>query len=329
MKKKAIIAGVVVLAGLAAFIITRFNDTNEEGVLAVSGNVEVTEVNLGFKLPGRVIALFAEEGQTVSKGDQLGLLESAELDSRVMQNRAYLEETKARLAELKAGARPQELEQARAEVRSAEVELERARKDFERADVLFSNGAISAQQMDTARKTFDVLDSRHKKALETLSLLKEGAHKEVITAAESRVKQAEASLAGSEEVLKDAAISAPVSGVILRKNAETGETVFAGMPVYTLADLTAPWIKVYVKEDRLGQVKLGQKAEVKTDSYPDKKYEGTVTYISSEAEFTPKNVQTQEERVKLVFGMKVSVKNENDEFKPGMPADVRIILNNK
>ncbi len=327
MRKKAIIAGLVILAGLAAFLITRINDTVEEGVLAVSGNVEVTEVNIGFKLPGRVTTLFAEEGQRVRKGDMLGHLDSVELESRVIQKNAYWEETKARLSELKAGARPQELNQARAEVKSIEAELERARKDLGRADLLFSNGAISAQQMDTAKKTFDVLVSRHNKALETLSLLKEGARKEVIRAAENRVRQAEAALAASEAALKDAEIHAPLSGVVLRRNAEQGETVFAGMPVYTIADLTSPWIKVYVKEDRLGLVKLGQKAEVKTDSYPDKKYDGTVTYISSEAEFTPKNVQTQEERTKLVFGVKVSMKNENDELKPGMPADVRIILN--
>ncbi len=327
MRKKAIIAGLVILSGLTAFLFTRFNDTAEEGVLTVSGNVEVTEVNIGFKLPGRVTALFAEEGQRVSKGDRLGLLESAELESRVTQKRAYLEETKARLAELKAGARPQELELARAEVKLIEAELEKARKDLRRADLLFSNGAISAQQMDTAKKTFDVLASRHNKALETLSLIKEGARKEVISAAENRVRQAEAGLAASEAALKDTEIHAPVSGVVLRRNAEQGETVFPGMPVYTIADLTSPWIKVYVKEDRLGLVKLGQKAEAKTDSYPDKKYDGTVTYISSEAVFTPKNVQTQEERTKLVFGVKVSMENENDELKPGMPADVRILLN--
>ena len=327
MRNKAIIAGLVVLAGVAAFLITRFNETVEEGVLAVSGNVEVTEVNIGFKLPGRITTLFAEEGRRVLKGDRLGLLESAELESRVIQKNAYLEETKARLAELKAGARPQELKQASAEVKSIEAELERARKDLGRADLLFSNGAISAQRMDTAKKTFDVLVSRHNKALEALSLLKEGARKEVIRGAENRVRQAEAALAVSEAALKDTEIHAPLSGVVLRRNAEEGETVFGGMPVYTIADLTSPWIKVYVKEDRLGLVKLGQKAEVKTDSYPDKKYDGTVTYISSEAEFTPKNVQTQEERTKLVFGVKVSMKNEDDELKPGMPADVRIILN--
>jgi len=126
--------------------------------------------------------------------------------------------------------------------------------------------------------------------------------------------------------LRDTVITAPVSGVVLRKNSEAGETVAAGAAVYSLGDLENPWIRVYVKEDKLGLVKLGQKAEVMTDSFPNKTYLGIVTMISSEAEFTPKNVQTQEERVKLVFALKVSVKNENGELKPGMPADVKIIL---
>jgi HlyD family secretion protein len=114
--------------------------------------------------------------------------------------------------------------------------------------------------------------------------------------------------------------------VILEKNAEIGEIITQGTPVYTIGDLTNPWIKVYIKEDKLGLVKLGQKAQVSIDSFPDKVYEGTVTHIASEAEFTPKNVQTKEERVKLVFGVKVSVKNMSNELKPGMPADVKILL---
>ena len=115
--------------------------------------------------------------------------------------------------------------------------------------------------------------------------------------------------------------------MVLRKNVEAGETVAAGTPIFTIGDLQNPWIKVYVKENKLGFVKLGQKAQVRTDSYPERSYEGTITYISSEAEFTPKNVQTQEERVKLVFGVKVSVRNQQEELKPGMPADVKIVLN--
>ncbi len=326
MKKKLIIVFIVLLIGIAAFLINRSSNKHEEGVLTVSGNVEVTEVNIGFKSPGRVVELLTEEGHKVNKDDKLAVLDSAELESMAAQNRAYLSETTARLNELRAGSRPQEIEQADANTRTAEAELLKARKDYERYERLYTDGAVSAQQMDTARKVLDVAASQHRKALEALSLVKEGPRKEDIKAAENRVKQAEASLAASNERLKDTVIYAPVSGVILRKNIERGETVASGVPVYTMGDLENPWIKVYVKEDKLGLVKLGQKAEIKVDSYPDRKYEGTITYISSEAEFTPKNVQTQEERVKLVFGVKVRVKNLNDELKPGMPADVKIFL---
>jgi HlyD family secretion protein len=139
-----------------------------------------------------------------------------------------------------------------------------------------------------------------------------------------RVQQARAVVSMSEARFADTELHAPMAGVILVKVSELGETVGAGTPVYKLGDLERPWVKVYIKEDKLGLVKLGQKARVMSDTYPGKAYEGTVTYIAGEAEFTPKNVQTQEERVKLVFAAKVSVKNENGELKPGMPADVRI-----
>lgn len=326
MKKKLLIAGIIFLIGAAVFMISRFGGKEEQGALTVSGNVEVTEVNMGFKTPGRVEELLVEEGQKVKNKDRLAVLDSAEVENQVAQHRAYLNETIARLRELKAGSRPQEIEQAAANVKYAEAELIKAEKDHERAEILYNNGAISAQQMDTAKKVYETAASQHKRALEAWSLVREGPRKEEIMAAENRVKQAEASLKASEERLKDTIIYAPVSGVIMRKNIELGETVAPGIPVYTIGDIEKPWIKVYVKEDKLGLVKLGQKAEITTDSHPGKIYEGTVTYISSEAEFTPKNVQTREERVKLVFGVKVSVKNIDDELKPGMPADVRILL---
>ncbi len=326
MKKGFVIAGIVIAVILAVFLIKRFSVTHDDGSLLVSGNVEVTEVNLGFKSPGRVVELLAEEGQKVNKGDRLAVLDSAEVRGYVSQNRALLNEAMIRLDELKAGARPQEFQQADAGLKQAEAELSKAKKDFERAESLSRQEVISAQQMDSAKRAYDVAISQHKKATEALSLVKEGPRKEAIKAAEQRVRQAEAVVRISEERQKDTIIYAPASGVILRKNIEAGEMVSAGMPVYTIGDLENPWIRVYVKEDKLGLVRLGQKAEIKTDSYKDKTYEGVVTYISSEAEFTPKNVQTQEERVKLVFGMKVSVKNINDELKPGMPADVRIML---
>jgi len=205
-----------------------------------------------------------------------------------------------RLAELDSAEMKNIVAQNRAAVEVVEAEQERSRKDYERAVALVEKEVIPPQQLDAAKKSYD--------------------------ATIAQLRQTRAALAASQDRLRDTVITAPVSGVVLRKNSEAGETVAAGAAVYSLGDLENPWIRVYVKEDKLGLVKLGQKAEVMTDSFPNKTYLGIVTMISSEAEFTPKNVQTQEERVKLVFALKVSVKNENGELKPGMPADVKIIL---
>ena len=326
MKKRFLIAGILVLAVVIGILIYRSRNKQDDGVLVLSGNVEITEINMGFKFSGRITELLAEEGQMIGKDYKLAVLDSAELESQVAQSRAYLGETFARLSELRAGARPQEIEQAKANASHANAELVKSQKDFERAEALYKRDVISAQQMDAARKSYDVASSQLKNALESLNLVKEGPRKEVVKAAADRVQQAKAALRVSEEKLRDSFLFAPVSGVVLRKDVELGETIAPGTPVYTIGNLENPWIRVYVKEDKLGLVKLGQKAEITIDSYPGKKYKGTVTYISSEAEFTPKNVQTLEERVKLVFGLKVSAKNNNGDLKPGMPADVKIIL---
>jgi HlyD family secretion protein len=205
-----------------------------------------------------------------------------------------------RLAELDSAELRSLLEQTSAAVRNAEAELERATKDFDRAEQLAREGVFSAQQLDSATRNRVV--------------------------ARSQMDQALAAQQAARIRLADTVILAPLSGVVLERNAEPGETVAAGRPVYTLGDLASPWIKIYVRETKLGLVKLGQRAEITVDTFPGKVYAGKVTQIASEAEFTPKNVQTREERVKLVFGVKVSVQNERDELKPGMPADVKIYV---
>ena len=273
MKKGLIIAGLVVAVGVVVMLLLRYGNTRDKNALMLSGNVEVTEVDVGFKIPGRVQSLYTDEGLKVVKGGRIAALDSAELESVVKQNRASVQNNAA--------------------------QYEKTQKDLERYTKLYRDGVIPPQQMDSAKTAYDV--------------------------AFSQLQLSRASLKTAEVRLGDSVIYAPLNGVVIRKNVEEGETVGAGTAVFTIGDLENPWIKVYVKEDKLGLVKLGQKAEIRVDTYPMKYYEGTVTYISSEAEFTPKNVQTQEERVKLVFGVKVSVKNQNDELKPGMPADVRIL----
>jgi HlyD family secretion protein len=328
MKKRKIGIAVVVLLLVVAVVVWRlyFQEKGNGDALFLSGNMEVTEANVGFKVPGRVIELAVDEGDRVEKGQVLARLDDAELASVVAQNRAALQEAMSRLAEIRSGSRPQEIEQAKANVRSQDAELARLRNDFERAETLFKNGAVSKAQFDAARSAYETRLALQRGAAESLSLVKEGPKKESIAAADYRVEGARAALRTSEERLKDTVIYAPFSGVVLRKNVELGETVAAGTPVHTIGDLSSPWIKVYVPEAKLGLVKLGQKALVSTDTHKGKTYDGRVSYISSEAEFTPKNVQTQEERVKLVYAVKVRVQNPDQELKPSMPADVKIQL---
>jgi HlyD family secretion protein len=325
-KKKILIAVIVVVVAITTYLIISLKNNRDDGSMVLSGNVEITETNVGFKIPGRVIELSVDEGSIVKEGDVLARLDGAELSSVVAQNRASLQEALARFSELKEGSRTQEIEQAKANVIAQEAELKRVRQDYERADVLYRNGAISKSQFDAFKSAYDVRVATHKSAQEALSLAQEGARKEDVKIGEHRVDQAKAILAASETRSRDTVIYAPIAGVVLRKNVEVGETVSQGTPVFTIGDLKSPWIKVYVKEDRIGLIKLGQKAQISVDSYKGKTYEGVVSYISSEAEFTPKTVQTPEERVKLVFGVKIRIKNENDELKPGMPADVRVVL---
>jgi len=274
MKRGLIIAGIVLIAGIAVTLYVRYGNSRDQGAMTLSGNVEVTEVNMGFKIPGRVLRLYTDEGRTVTNNEKIAELDNAEYESMVNQNKAS--------------------------VLNAEAQYEKAHKDFERFTLLYRDGVVSSQQMDAAKSAYD--------------------------AASAQLQLSHASLRTADVKLKDTVIYAPLNGVVLRKNIEEGETVGTGTMLFTIGDLENPWVKVYVKEDKLGFVKLGQHAEVTVDTFPGKVYEGTVTYISSEAEFTPKNVQTKEERVKLVFGVKVSVKNVNNELKPGMPADVRILI---
>lgn len=274
MKKQFMIIGMLFALIVTAVLLRRYSNSEDAGVLALSGNVEVTEVNIGFKAAGRVVEILADEGERVVKGEKIASLDNAEYQAVVSQNRANRT--------------------------SAAAALEKARKDYDRAKMLYAKEVIASQQMDAATAALDM--------------------------AQAQFEQAGAALKTTETRLKDTVLYAPSDGLVLRKNVEAGETVGAGIPVLTIGDLESPWIKVYVQERKLGLIKIGQHASVRTDSYPGKIYPGKVTTISSEAEFTPKNVQTQEERVKLVFGVKIQVMNENGELKPGMPADVRILL---
>ena len=294
------------------------------GEIRLSGNIEVIDAQLGFKVPGRVAERLLSEGQRVTAGQLVARLDDTEQQAQVALRRAELAAAQAALAELEAGSRPQEIAAARATVRSAEAERDRARLEAGRQKELRRQEANAARESETADATFAVAEARVAEAGERLKLLEEGPRQETIAQARARLEQTRAALALAETQRDNTRLVSPLSGVVLSHNIEAGEFVSAGTPVLTVADTAKVWLRAYVNQTDLGRVKLGQAVEVRSDTFPDKVYRGTVGFIASEAEFTPKTVQTTKERVKLVFRIKIDLDNASDELKPGMPADATI-----
>jgi HlyD family secretion protein len=376
-KKRLIILvpAILLVAVLAYFILGRSHDGR---MIRVSGNVEVTDAEVSFKIPGRVEARLVDEGETVKAGQTVARLDSVELTQEVALRRAEVqavqavlseleagsrpeeiaqaeasaEQAKARLDEMLAGSRPEELSTAEAVLRRAKAETERARLDAERYEGLYKKEIASAQQYDLARTAYETALARQREAEEQFKLVREGPRREqieqaraawsqaqerfvlvkkgprreTIDQARARLQQAKEALAVAETRLGYATLLSPLSGVVLSKNVEPGEFVAAGTPVITVGDLENVWLRAYINETDLGRVKVGQRVRVTADTYPNKRYEGHVSFIASQAEFTPKSVQTEKERVKLVYRVKVDIRNPNMELKPGMPADAEILL---
>ena len=293
--------------------------------IAVSGNIEVTDAELGFKLPGRVIAREVDEGEPTRADQVIARIEAADLEQEAGLRRAEVAAARAVLAELEAGTRPEEIARAEASLALAEAEAHRAELDYARQKSLAEQSVITARDLefaDTARRTSA---ARVREAKEQLTLLRNGPRREELDQARARLRQAEEALGLAETRLSYTTLKAPFDGLVLAKHVEPGEYVAAGTPVVTVGDLAHPWLRGYISETDLGRVKCGQPAEVTTDTYPGKVYPGRVSFIASQAEFTPKNVQTPRERVKLVYRVKIDLENPQAELKPGMPADARIL----
>jgi len=289
--------------------------------IRLSGNIEAVDAQLGFKIPGRVAERLVSEGQRLAAGQPVARLDDVEQRQQVDLRRAELATAEATLADLEAGSRPQELATARAALRSAEADRDRARLELARQQELRRKDVTAARDLETAEATHAVAAARAEQAAEALKLAEEGPRKDAVSAARARVASARATLALAETQLENTRLAAPFAGVVLSHNIEPGEFVAAGTPIVTVADLAHVWVRAYVNQTELGRLRHGQPAEVRTDSFPDKVYKGTIGFISSEAEFTPKTVQTEKERVKLVFRIKIDLENPADELKPGMPAD--------
>jgi membrane fusion protein YbhG len=380
-RKRLLVLAVIALASLVTFVWLDARSRTGEKPVRISGNIEVTDAELSFKIPGRVEARLLDEGQTVSAGETVAFVDSKELTQEMGRNRAEVQaaeaalsalvagsrpeeiaeaqaaaaQARARLDELEAGSRSQEVAAAQAAYQSARVDAQRLADDFQRYSGLYKKQLVSTQQYDAARTAAQMAQDHEREAKEQLDLLKEGPRKEDIQQARAayaqakqryllvkkgprredieqaraRLEQARQSLGVAETRLSYATLTSPMSGVVLSKSIEPGEYVSAGTPIVTVADLVNVWLRGYVNETDLGRVKLGQLARVTTDTYPGKVYEGRVAFISSQAEFTPKSVQTEKVRVKLVYRIKVDIQNPHMELKPGMPADAKILVGGK
>ncbi|HEY4719894.1 MAG TPA: efflux RND transporter periplasmic adaptor subunit [Candidatus Methylomirabilis sp.] len=315
------------VAVLAAAAITLSLARNSVGeILEGTGTIEATEVRVGTKVLGRIQELLVREGDTVKAGQVIARLEGGEYKAAVERDRASVAKAEAQLAELLAGARDQEIKEARAAVATAAANLEKARLDWERYQELFGEGALSSLDRDAAVNRHQVAQEQHKAAEERLSLLLAGARPEAIQAARWEVARAKAALGASQVTLDDTVIRAPISGLVLTKAADQGETVLPGASIAVMIDPQDLWIRVYIAESDIGKIRLGQKARIRVDSFPDRSFGGKVIEIASKAEFTPKNVQTKKERVHLVFGVKIALENPEGHLKPGMPADAEILV---
>ena len=390
---KKLIVAFVVIAGIAAAGWFTYGNLHHGPAdhLSVSGNIELTQVDIAFKTAGRLTDLYKGEGDAVKKGEIVARLDRDQLLRQRDREQASLASAEAQMAEaqtawryqqastaadlelrhaeissasfklqeLKNGSRPQEIQEAQAEVAAAQAEFDRSKKDWDRAQVLIKNDDISTSQFDDFRHRFDGSDAKLKQAKENLALVTAGPRSEAIEEAGAQVSRAQAGLKIGEanqieterrqqeitmreaeiarsraqialidSQLADTIAVSPIDGVVLVKAADPGEVLAPGTSVVTVGDIDHPWLRAYIGESDLGKVKLGDKLKVTTDSFPGRVYDGHLTFISPEAEFTPKQIQTSEERVKLVYRIKIEIDNPKHELKSNMPADAELMLGN-
>jgi len=292
--------------------------------MQVTGTVEVRELDVSPQVQARVVRVLVEEGQLVRPGDTLVLLTQSTMRADIAQREARVRAAEAGLREARAGARPREIERARADLRSAAAAALAAARDLERARPLAAAGAMSRQALDDAQATADAAAGRRDGARETLQLLQEGTRPERMQAARAEVASARALLAATEAVAQDLVLTAPVAGTVISRNAEPGELLAAGESALTLGESAAPYVWVYVPTRLLPRVRQGQLVRARLDGYPERPIDGSVVAISPEAEFTPRIALTEQERADLVFGVKVALSDTTGLLRPGLPATVEL-----
>jgi HlyD family secretion protein len=301
-----------------------------------SGYIEATEVRVAAEVGGRLLEVKVAEGDRVAAGDVVARIDTADTDLLLRRVTAERDQAEAQLALLRAGSRTEDVRQAasqlqaaQSDVRGAQAELDAATADLERFEGLLRANAGSVKQRDDAKTRRDVAAARVRGAQEraqgagdALAKVRSGARRQEVDAARARVSAVEAQIASLQKNVADAVLKAPVSGIVTSKLLDAGEIAAPRAPVVVITDLDHAWANVYVDERLVPRLKIGQAATLVTDA--GQRLPGTVTFISPKAEFTPRNVQTADERSKLVYRIKVTADNTQGVLKPGMPIEAEL-----
>lgn len=292
-----------------------------DSVLA-SGHVEATDVRVATKIGGTLARLDCEEGDRLTRGQTIAQIDTVDLKLARDAAEAERAAADARLRLLLAGSRKEDVAAAEAQVARDRAELDSAQRDFDRFQGLLDTGSGTEKSRDDAKTRRDVAAKVLKAAEDQLAKLRAGARPEEIDAARARLAAANARIAQIDQQIKDATVVSPTAGIVTSKLVEQGELLAPSTALAVVTDLDDAWLTAYVDEASVGRLKLGQKARVVTDDGTERT--GTLTFVNSEAEFTPKNVQTRDERVKLVYRIKIALPNEDGFYKPGMPAEAHL-----
>ena len=299
---------------------------NGKKSIEASGTIEATNVIVSSKVNGEVKKLKVDEGSKVNKDDTLMMIDHELLDLQLNQAFASRDQALAQYNLLKNGARSEDIKQSEEMLKQAEVNSDLAEKDKARMENLFESKSITKKQYEDAIAKFDISQAQLNSAKENFKKIKNYARPEELKQAEANVRRTEAAADLYKKNIDDSYVISPISGIVVKKFIETGETVNQMSSLFKVSDLSKVELVIYVSEEELGLVKQGQKVDVTVDSFKDKIFNGTVVFISPEAEFTPKNIQTKDERTKLVFAVKIKIDNPNFELKSGMPADAVVKL---
>jgi len=339
-KRLRVLLVLIIAAGASTAWWWTHRTTVDPHRLHLSGTIEITQVDLAFKIPGRLLERMVDEGDPISAGQIVACLDDVDQKLQVARAEAQAASAKAFLTQLESGSRAEEvaqaraqLQQARAAAKAAESRLKLAKDDVARSRDLRVQEVISQQKFDELQTIYETsLNSsreaaaRVRSAEANLDLVLAGPRKEEIEQARAQLAAAEQALALARQQLADTVLQSQTDGVVLSKAAEPGAYLNPGTPVITVGRLDQVWLRGYINETDLGRIRLQQPARVTTDSYPENEYPGKVSFISDQAEFTPKAVQTYEERVKLMYRIKISLDNPRQELKAGMPADAVVQL---